>query len=116
MTDARDPGLQALFDAAREDTANEAFVARVMAEVEKGQRLTILRWVIGGVLLAPVAWWLSTPLLGAVDLATQLLPDTLIAVEEEQWLAQLLAPVNSVAGIVGLAFLGAWMAYRKISS
>jgi len=115
MTDARDPGLQAMFDAARKDTANEAFVARVMADVEKGQRLTIFSWVIGGVLLAPVAWWLATPLLGAVDLATQLLPDTLIEVEE-QWLAQLLAPVNSVAGIVGLSFLVAWALYRKISS
>ena len=116
MTDARDPGLQALFDAAREDTANEAFVARVMAEVEKGQRRTVISWVIAGVLLAPVAWWLSTPLLGAVALATQFLPETLIAVEEEQLLGQLLAPVNSVAGAVGLVFLVGWAAYRKISS
>jgi len=115
MTDARDPGLQALFDAAREDTVNEAFVARVMADIEKGQRLTIFSWVIAGLLLVPVAWWLSTPLLGAVDLATQLLPDTLIAVEEG-FLAQLLAPVNSIAGVVGLTFVGAWAAYRKISS
>ena len=115
MTDARDPGLQAMFDAAREDTANEAFVARVMADVEKGQRRTVISWVFAGLLLAPVAWWLSTPVLGAVELATQLLPDTIIAVEEGL-LAQLLAPVNSVAGIVGLAFLGAWIAYRKISS
>ena len=115
MTDARDPGLQAMFDSAREDTADEAFVTRVMADVEKSQRRTVISWVFAGLLLAPVAWWLSTPLLGAVDLATQLLPDTLIAVEEGL-LAQLLAPVNSVAGAVGLAFLGAWVAYRKISS
>ena len=115
MTDARDPGLQAMFDTAREDTADEAFVARVMADVEKGQRRTVISWVFAGLLLAPVAWWLSTPLLGAVDLATQLLPDTLIEVEE-QWLAQLFAPVNSVAGIAGLSFLVAWRLYRKISS
>ncbi|NOR35922.1 MAG: hypothetical protein GQ577_04160 [Woeseiaceae bacterium] len=115
MTDARDPGLQAMFDTAREDTADEAFVARVMADVEKGQRRTVISWVFAGLLLAPVAWWLSTPLLGAVDLATQLLPDTLVAVEG-QWLAQLFAPVNSVAGIAGLSFLVAWALYRKISS
>jgi len=115
MTDARDPGLQAMFDSTREDAADDAFVARVMADVEKGQRRTVISWVFAGLLLAPVAWWLSTPLLGAVDLATQLLPDTLIAVEEGL-LAQLLAPVNSVAGVVGLVFLGAWVAYRKISS
>jgi hypothetical protein len=50
-----------------------------------------------------------------VELVSQLLPDSLITVEEE-WLAQLLAPVNSVAGVVGLAVLGAWLAYRKLSS
>ena len=115
MTDARDPGLQAMFDRARGDTANEAFVARVMADVEKGQSRTVISWVVAGLLLAPVAWWLSTPLLSAVDLATQLLPDTLIEVEE-QWLAQLFAPVNSVAGIAGLSFLVVWALYRKISS
>jgi hypothetical protein len=86
-----------------------------MADVEKGQRRTVISWVFAGLLLAPVAWWLSKPLLGAVDLATQLLPDTLVAVEG-QWLAQLLAPVNSVAGIAGLSFLVAWALYRKISS
>ena len=115
MTDERDPGLQAMFDTAREGTTDEAFVARVMADVEKSQRRTVISWVIAGLLLAPLAWWLSAPLLGAVDLASQLLPDSLIDVEE-QWLTQLLAPVNSVAGVVGLAFLGAWAAYRKISS
>jgi hypothetical protein len=115
MTDERVPGLQAMFDAARKETADEAFVARVMAEVEKGQRRTVIGWIIAGLLLAPVAWWLSTPLIGMVELASQLLPDSLITVEEE-WLAQLLAPVNSIAGVVGLAVLGAWLAYRKISS
>ncbi len=115
MKDARDHGLQAMFDAARTDTADEAFVARVMADVEKGHWRTIIGWIVAGVLLAPVAWWLSTPVLGAVGLATQLLPDTLITVEEG-FLAQLLAPVNSVAGAVGLVFLGVWAAYRKILS
>lgn len=115
MTDERDPGLQAMFEAAREDTADEAFVARVMADVEKGQRRTVIGWVIAGLLLAPLAWWLSAPLLGAIDLASQLLPESLVVVEE-QWLTQLLAPVNSVAGAVGLVFLVAWAAYKKISS
>ena len=115
MTDERVPGLQAMFDAAREETADESFVDRVMAEVEKGHKRTVIGWIVAGLLLAPVAWWLSAPLLGMVELVSQLLPDSLITVEEE-WLAQLLAPVNSVAGVVGLAVLGAWLAYRKLSS
>jgi hypothetical protein len=113
MTDAPDNRLQAIFDAARADTADEAFVAQVMADIDKVQQRTVIGWVVGGLLLAPVAWWLSTPLLGAIDLATQLLPDTLIAVEGE-WMAQLLAPVNGISGIVGLTFLAGWWFYRKI--
>jgi hypothetical protein len=104
-----------MFDAARDETADESFVDRVMAEVEKGHKRTVIGWIVAGLLLAPVAWWLSAPLLGMVELVSQLLPDSLITVEEE-WLAQLLAPVNSVAGVVGLAVLGAWLAYRKLSS
>ena len=115
MTDTPDPGLQAMFDAAREETADEAFVALVMADIDKVQQRTVISWVVGGLLLAPVAWWLSTPLLSAIDLATQLLPDSLIAVEG-QWMAQLLAPVNGVSGIVGLTFLIGWRFYRKIFS
>ena len=84
-----------------------------MADVEKGQRRTVISWVFAGLLLAPVAWWLSTPLLSVIDLASQLMPDSLIAVEE-QWLAQILAPVNGVSGIVGLTFLAGWWFYRKI--
>jgi len=113
MTDAPDTRLQAIFDAARGDAADEAFVARVMADIDKVQQRTIVGWIVGGLLLAPFAWWLSTPLLGAIDLATQLLPDSLITVED-QWLAQLLAPVNGVSGIVGLTFLVGWGFYRKV--
>jgi len=113
MTDAPDTRLQAIFDAAREGTADETFVAQVMADIDKIQQRTVIGWVVGGLLLAPVAWWLSTPLLSVIDLASQLMPDSLIAVEE-QWLAQILAPVNGVSGIVGLTFLAGWWFYRKI--
>jgi len=113
MTDAPDPRLQAMFDAAHEDTADECFVAQVMADVDKVQQRTVIGWVLAGLLLAPIAWWLSTPMLGLIDLASQLMPESLIAVEG-QWLAQLLAPVNGVSGIVGLTFLIGWGFCRKI--
>ena len=115
MTDAKDPGLQALFDAARQVTSDEPFIARVMADINRLRRRTIIGWIIAGLLLASLAWWLSVPLMNTIDLASQLLPDSLITIEGE-WMGQLLAPINSVAGVLGLVFLGAWITYRKIST
>jgi hypothetical protein len=115
MTDARDRGLQALFDAAREMTADEPFIAEVMADIDRLRRRTIIGWIVAGLLLASLAWWLSVPLMSTIDLASQLLPDALITVEGE-WVGQLLAPINSVAGVLGLVFLGTWITYRKIST
>jgi len=115
MTDDRQSGLQALFDAARNELDDDAFVTQVMTQVDSLRHRTMLGWIVGGLVLILVGWWLSRPLIGAVNLATQMLPKSLVVVEE-QWMAELLAPVNSIAGVAGLLFLGAWVAYRKIFS
>ena len=86
MTDDRNPGLQALFDAARPADASSAFVERVMAEIAKDRRRTVIGWAIAALLLAPVAWWLTGPIVGIMNLAAELLPDSLIEVETT-WLA-----------------------------
>ena len=113
MTDDRNPGLQALFDAARPADASSAFVERVMAEIAKDRRRTVIGWAIAALLLAPVAWWLTGPIVGIMNVAAELLPDSLIEVETT-WLAQLMAPVNSVAGIAGLLFLVAFRLFWKL--
>jgi hypothetical protein len=115
MTDERDPQLQALFDAASRNTANDAFVTRVMADIDMARRRTVLGWLAFGILMAPVAWWLSAPITSLFDLVAQLLPERLVAVEEG-WLAQLTAPANSAAGVAGLLIFAGWMFYRKILS
>jgi len=113
MTGDRDPGLQALFDAAPRASANHDFVARVMADIDRKRHRTIFGWAAAAVLLVPAVWWLSGPIVTMMNLVTQLMPDTLIEVESGL-LAQLVAPINSVAGIGGLLFLAGWMFYRKI--
>ena len=115
MTDERDPGLQALFDVAPRAADNDAFVARVMADIEGMRRKTVAGWAVAGIVLAPVAWWLSTPVISAVNLATRLMPESLVTIESA-WMEQLFAPINSVAGAAGIIFLGVWWFYRKIFS
>ncbi len=116
MTEDRIPGLQALFDAARPVDADSAFVARVMGELEKDRRRTVLGWIIAGLLLVPIAWWLTGPLMSIFGLAAQLMPDTLIEVESTSLVAQLTAPINSVSFVVGVVFLVAFRLFWKLRS
>ena len=114
MTDDRIPGLQALFDAARPADADHAFVAKIMARIEKDRRRTVFGWAAAGLLLVPVAWWLTGPIMKIFNLAAQLMPDTLIEVETTSVLAQLTAPINSIGFIFGMVFLIAWRFFWKM--
>ena len=67
-------------------------------------------------LLAPVAWWLTGPVMKIFGLAAQLLPDTLIEVEPTSLMAQLTAPINSISFIVGMVFLVAFRFFWKLRS
>lgn len=115
MTDERDAGIQALFDSASRVGEDDAFIARAMAEIDGTRRRTVIGWIIFGVIMAPVAWWLSEPIMSTIDLAAQLLPDRLVTLERA-WVAQFLAPVNSAGGVVGILFLAGWAFYRKLFS
>ena len=114
MTDDRHPGLQALFDAARPLEANSALVEKVMARIENNRRRTMLGWLVAGVILVPIAWWLTGPVVQIFGLAAQLRPDTLIEVEPTSVLAQATAPINSVSFIVGMVFLVAFRFFWKL--
>jgi len=115
MTIDRDPTLQNLFDVAKQDLAGDAFVAQLMSRIDSLRRRSIIGWIFVALVAVPCAWFLTAPLTDAVYLTTQILPESLIEVDD-RWLAQLLSPVNSIAGLVALGFLGLRMAYRTIFS
>jgi hypothetical protein len=113
MTNDRDPTLQALFDSAKAELTDDAFVERVMTEIDAARRRTVVGWSVVGLVVAVLAWFFATPVQDAVGLLAQLLPESLIEVEDE-FLAQLLSPVNSVAVPIALGFLALRMLYKKI--
>jgi len=113
MTTVRDPQLASLFKNAEQEYSDEAFTTSVMSEVENRRRRSIIGWVISGLLLASCAWFLVLILQDAVILLTQILPETIIDLEN-RWIARLLAPVNSISGLLGLAGLSLWLAFRKL--
>lgn len=115
MTDERDPRLEALFDAAREDFPGEAFAADVMARVDRLRRRALMGWAAVAVVLLAATWLLSGPITNAANVLTQLLPRSLVEIEAgNELVAQLLAPINSVAAVVALGLFGLRLAYKKI--
>lgn len=112
MTD-RDPYIASLFHDAEEEFADDVFTSQVMSAVDNRTRRSIIGWVISGLVLASCAFFVVLILQDAIFVLKQLLPDTIIGMEN-RWFAQFLAPVNSVSGLIGLGALGVWAAFRKL--
>lgn len=115
MTVDRDSSLQSLFDVAKKDLTGEAFVAELMSRIDTQRRRVIIVWICISLVFASGVLMFVAPLLDAVHLAIQVLPESLVDLND-RWLAQLLAPVNSIMGLLALGLLGLRMAYRKIFS
>ncbi len=115
MTMDRSPELQSLFDLAQQDLPDKPFTDQVMSQVDTLRRRAVIIWSVIGLLTLALMAVIAGPLTQAVGLASQVLPSSLVSVDD-QLLAQLLSPINSVAAIVALAFLGTRMIYRKIFS
>lgn len=113
MTTDQDPYIASLFESAEEDYPDEVFTSRVMSAVDNRRRRSIIGWVISGLVLVTCLWVLVLILQDAVFVLKQLLPSTFVDMDN-RWAARFLAPVNSVSGIVGLAALGLWAAFRKL--
>ena len=113
--DDRDPTLQRLFWDAAGDLPADPFLGQVMSDIDRSRRKIILAWSCVGVALFVGAWLVSGPLMNSVGIAMRILPDPLVEMDNN-WLSQLISPVNSVAGVVALVFLGLRLAYRKIFS
>lgn len=113
MIDDRDPALKALFNQASQELEGNSFTNRVMSRIDSARRWSVLGWAGFAIAFFAGAALLAPPLVDAVGLLSQVLPRSIIDVDND-WLDQLLSPVNSVAGLVALGFLGLRAVYRKI--
>ena len=109
MTDPyRDPKIQALFAEAEQDLAGERFTASVIKRVEKkSRRAKVWRWVYGAI-IAILAFSLQN---SVIPLSTFLVSPL---IDVSGFLAQLLAPVNSLAGLLSLGLIGVRAAQKKL--
>jgi hypothetical protein len=113
MKNDLDPRLQTLFAAAKQELTGEDFTAQVMSQIDKLTRRKIVGWICVGLVLIPGAWLLAGFLQDTVSVLTQVVPVSLVDVEN-RWLANVLSPANSIASLVALGLLGLRIAYKKI--
>lgn len=111
----RDPLLQQLFDIANLDLPADAFVSAIMSRIDALRRRAILGWAATGLALAVAAWFLTPTMVGAVDLLSRALPQSLVTIDQHSALiAQVLSPLNSIAAVVAVTVLVIAFVYRKI--
>lgn len=113
MSDERDPLLESLFAQARVDVRANDFDEKVMAKVERRRRNVLIGRLGLVVLLVAFEFLLSAPLQDSVGSAVEALSVSLIDIGNE-WLAVFVAPLNSIAGLLGMLLLGLHTLYRKI--
>ena len=113
MNENRDPLLQALFDDADEPLADEAFTEQLRRNMA-GRRRRILATRIAVIaLLVLLEILLESPLRQSLGTVAETLGTSLIPLGDG-WLAFVLAPVNSIAGVLGAVLLGVHTLYRRI--
>jgi hypothetical protein len=113
MTEQRDRLLESLFDAADEELTDEGFTASVVEDVRARRRRVTFGRVTIAALLVMLEILLDAPVQNSLGVLGDALGTSLYPIEPG-WLAILLAPVNSVAGLIGMILLGLHYLYRKI--
>ncbi len=113
MNDERDPLLESLFAQAVCELVNGNFHTKVMASIEKRRRTVLFGRVAIVALLIAFELLMSSPMQNFVGVITEALSTTLIEVTND-WLSTAVAPVNSVAGLIGMLLLGAHTLYRRM--
>lgn len=113
MSDTRDPLLETLFAQARVEVKADDFDEKVMAKVERRRRNVLIGRLALLALLIAFEFLLAAPLQNSVGVVTAALSVSLINIGNE-WLAAMVAPLNSVAGLLGMLLLGLHAIYRRL--
>ena len=110
----RDPVLESLFDKTEESLQDDGFTAGVVERIMERRRHIIAgRLIILGLLIS-LEVVLESPVQRSLGIVSEALVSPLLTLNGE-WLAFILAPVNSVAGLLGTVLLGLYYLYRHIT-
>ena len=100
-------------DAAEPELQGDLFTSRVAKNINRRRKRVIAGQLAAVLLLVALEILLKSPLQESLGMAAELLGTSLIPLENE-WLAFALAPINSLAGLLGMLLTGIQRLYRKI--
>ena len=112
MSNAHDPFIESLFEQAEQELTDKQYTERLMVKIVRRRRNVLLGRVSIVGLIVVLELLLSAPLQGSIGVATQVLSTSLLQLENE-WAAAAFAPLNSVAGLLGMLFLAMHTLYRR---
>ena len=114
MSDTRDGNLERIIVHADRDLMDEKFVAAVMAEADRLRRRRIVMMSAAGAAVVIVMVLVASRLTARMAMFTSFIAQPITTVHSDV-LAIILAPVNSLAGALGLMGLGLWVVSRLLS-
>lgn len=100
-------------NAAGQDLQDELFISRVAKNISGRRRRVIAGQLAAVLLLVALELLPESPLEESLGIAAEILETSLIPLENE-WLAFAVAPINSLAGLLGMLVVGIQYLYRKI--
>ncbi len=109
----RDPALEALFDTAEQELRDDAFTEAVERRIDSRGKRVMGGRVAALLMLIALEVLLESPLQQSLGVVADVLSTTLIPLQSE-WLAFMLSPINSIAGLIGLLLIGTQQLYRRI--
>lgn len=110
-----DPRIQALFAQAEQVFDRDAFLRNVMRRIDRERQRSLLVWTALSIVMIAGLALLAPPVITALEMATNLLPVSLVDIETK-WLQLLLAPVNTVAAAIAIGALAIVRFFRKVLS
>ncbi len=113
MNDERDPLLESLFAQAESAPADENFIAEVMSNIDKRHRNVFIGRIAIVALLVAFELIMASPMQNFVGTIAEAMSTALFEVTNE-WLSAAVAPVNSVAGLMGMLLLGLHTLFRRM--
>jgi hypothetical protein len=113
MSDERDPLLESLFAEAAIESADEEFNNAVMENVKRRRRNVLIGRVSIVALIVLFELLLSSPMQNSIGTMTAALSMSLVDLPAG-WFASAVAPLNSIAGLIGVLLLGVHALYRKM--
>lgn len=113
MNDERDPLLETLIGTAERELVEDHFTDAVMTRIAGRRRNVLIGRIAIIVLLVAFEILLSAPLQNSVGEITQVLSTSLVELDDG-WLATVVAPLNSTAGLIGIILVGLQFLYRRL--